>query len=262
MYFLLGMEKTDRLIDEIKIEVDRATAQSRRTGKPARRLKRLKEDDAKNLELKTRRVWRFGIDKRRDQSWFHRHSLMRDECKERSLYEKIYCARDDMEKRINGKLSSAISIALRGSFLEKGVVDDGMCCCAMRRSRCATRRSPSRPAAPFVSSCSRLVPIAVSEEDKYPALRRRTIPSRPTLGLDDRGARVVHGPRRDRPGARLFSILTTSRPRRSISPRTRRDRMGVTCASCRGCCVDRRRSARRDKVAAADSRQSAQPTQF
>ena len=56
-----------------------------------------------------------------------------------------------------------------------------------------------------------------------PALRRRTIPSQPTLGLDDRGARVVHGPRRDRPGARLFSILTTSRPRRSITDRLTTD---------------------------------------
>jgi Transposase DDE domain group 1 len=38
-HFLFGLAKTDRLIAEIKAELEGAAAQSRRTGKPARRFK-------------------------------------------------------------------------------------------------------------------------------------------------------------------------------------------------------------------------------
>ena len=39
VHFLFGLAKTDRLIAEIKAELEGAAAQSRRTGKPARRFK-------------------------------------------------------------------------------------------------------------------------------------------------------------------------------------------------------------------------------
>jgi hypothetical protein len=38
VHFLFGLAKTDRLIAEIKAELEGAAAQSRRTGKPARRI--------------------------------------------------------------------------------------------------------------------------------------------------------------------------------------------------------------------------------
>jgi hypothetical protein len=40
VHFLFGLAKTDRLIAEIKAELEQAAAQSRRTGKPARRFGR------------------------------------------------------------------------------------------------------------------------------------------------------------------------------------------------------------------------------
>jgi hypothetical protein len=106
-------------------------------------------------------------------------SLTRAECKARYLYEKVYCARGDMENRIKecqldlyaDRTSTATMRAnqLRLWFASMAYV----LLCALRRialhhtpfakapcaaSPCTTRRSPKRPAAPFVSSCSRSAP--------------------------------------------------------------------------------------------------------
>ena len=73
VHFLFGLAKTDRLIAEIKAELEGAAAQSRRTGKPARRFK--------DFRWMTRSSWKSpapgrgegGMDKRRGQSSLRRH---------------------------------------------------------------------------------------------------------------------------------------------------------------------------------------------
>ena len=44
VHFLFGLAKNDRLIAEIKTELDQAAVQSRRTGKPARRFRPIRPD--------------------------------------------------------------------------------------------------------------------------------------------------------------------------------------------------------------------------
>ena len=51
VHFLFGLAKTDRLIAEIEPELEGAAAQSRRTGKPARRFKDIQVDDAERAEV-------------------------------------------------------------------------------------------------------------------------------------------------------------------------------------------------------------------
>jgi hypothetical protein len=98
--FLFGLAKNDRLIAEIKTELDRAAAKSRRTGKPERRFK--------NFMWMTRRTWSRRRRIVAKAEWtqgeanprFVVTSLARGECKAKHLYEKVYCARGDMENRI------------------------------------------------------------------------------------------------------------------------------------------------------------------
>ncbi len=98
--FLLGLAKNDRLIAEIKTELDLAAAKSRRTGRPERRFK--------NFMWMTRRTWSRRRRVVAKAEWtqgeanprFVVTSLARYECKAKYLYEKVYCARGDMENRI------------------------------------------------------------------------------------------------------------------------------------------------------------------
>jgi hypothetical protein len=98
--FLFGLAKNERLIAAIKTELDLAAAKSRRTGRPERRFK--------NFMWMTRRTWSRRRRVVAKAEWtqgeanprFVVTSLARDECKAKYLYEKVYCARGDMENRI------------------------------------------------------------------------------------------------------------------------------------------------------------------
>src|SRR5204862_1342276 len=92
--------KTDRLIAEIKSELDRAAVQSRRTGKPARRFKDFKWTTRTSWSRVRRVVAKAEWTKDEANPRFVVTSLARAECKARYLYEKLYCARGDMENRI------------------------------------------------------------------------------------------------------------------------------------------------------------------
>jgi hypothetical protein len=100
VHFVLGLAKNDRLIAEIKDELAAAEKTSRRTGKPARRFKQFKWTTRRSWSRKRRVVakaeWTIGEANPR----FIVTSLARSECKARFLYEKVYCARGDMENRI------------------------------------------------------------------------------------------------------------------------------------------------------------------
>jgi hypothetical protein len=98
--FLFGLQQNVRLIAEIKDELARAEAKSRRTGKPERCFK--------SFMWKTRRTWSRSRRVVAKAEWtkgeanprFVVTSLRRDACKTKDLYEKVYCARGDMENRI------------------------------------------------------------------------------------------------------------------------------------------------------------------
>ena len=97
---LFGLAKTDRLIAEIRAELERAAAQSRRTGKPARRFKDFRWRTRTSWSRRRRVVAKAEWTKDEANPRFVVTSLSRAECKARYLYEKVYCARGDMENRI------------------------------------------------------------------------------------------------------------------------------------------------------------------
>jgi hypothetical protein len=100
VHFLFGLAKTDRLIAEIKAVLEQAAAQSRRTGKPARRFKDFRWRTRTSWSRARRVVAKAEWTKDEANPRFVVTSLTRAECKARYLYEKVYCARGDMENRI------------------------------------------------------------------------------------------------------------------------------------------------------------------
>jgi hypothetical protein len=98
--FLFGLAKTDRLVAEIESELEQAAAKSERTGKPARCFKdfvwRTRSSWSRQRRVVAKAEWTQGEANPR----FVVTSLTRAECKARYLYEKVYCARGDMENRI------------------------------------------------------------------------------------------------------------------------------------------------------------------
>jgi hypothetical protein len=98
--FLFGLAKNERLIAEIKTELDLVAAKSRRSGRTERRFK--------SFMWTTRRTWSRQRRIVAKAEWTHGDanprfvvtSLGRHECKAKYLYEKVYCARGDMENRI------------------------------------------------------------------------------------------------------------------------------------------------------------------
>ena len=98
--YVFGLAKNDRLISEIETELDRAEAESRRTGKPARRFKDFRWSTAKSGSCRRRVVAKAEWTRGEANPRFVVTSLKRSECKARYLYEKVYCARGDMENRI------------------------------------------------------------------------------------------------------------------------------------------------------------------
>jgi hypothetical protein len=98
--FLFGLAKNDRLIAEIKSDLDRAAAKSRRTGKPERYFKDFKWTTRSSWSRRRRVVAKAEWTQAEANPRFVVTSLARDACKAKYLYEKVYCARGDMENRI------------------------------------------------------------------------------------------------------------------------------------------------------------------
>ena len=98
--FLFGLAKNSRLVAEIEAELAQAAEQSRQTEKPARRFKDFTWQ-TRNSWSRERRVvakaeWTAGEANPR----FVVTSLAREGHEARHLYEKLYCARGEMENRI------------------------------------------------------------------------------------------------------------------------------------------------------------------
>jgi hypothetical protein len=100
VHFVLGLAKNDRLTTAIKDELAAAENMSRRTGKPARRFKQFQWTTRKSWSCERRVVAKAEWTQGEANPRFIVTSLTRAECKARYLYEKVYCARGDMENRI------------------------------------------------------------------------------------------------------------------------------------------------------------------
>ena len=98
--FLFGLAKNERLIAAIATELECAAAKSRRTGRSQRRFKSFIWTTRRTWSRSRRVIAKAECTKGEANPRFVVTSLTRAECKPRFLYEKIYCARGDMENRI------------------------------------------------------------------------------------------------------------------------------------------------------------------
>jgi DDE family transposase len=100
VHFLLGLAQNERLVAEIADELARAEVRSRRSGKPARSFKEFTWRTRRSWSRKRRVVAKAEFTSGEANPRFVVTSLKRAECKPKYLYEKLYCARGDMENRI------------------------------------------------------------------------------------------------------------------------------------------------------------------
>jgi hypothetical protein len=98
--FLFGLAKNARLNAEIETELGTAQEQSQRTGKPARRFKDFTWRTLKSWSRERRVVAKAEWTAGKANPRFVVTSLTRQEHQARHLYEKLYCARGEMENRI------------------------------------------------------------------------------------------------------------------------------------------------------------------
>jgi hypothetical protein len=98
--FLFGLAQNPRLIAEIKDELAQAEAKSRRIGKPARYFKEFRWKTRRSWSRERRVVGKAEFTTDEANPRFVVTSLKRAECKPKYLYEKVYCARGEMENRI------------------------------------------------------------------------------------------------------------------------------------------------------------------
>ena len=159
--FLFGLAGNERLVAEIETELDRVATKSRRTGQPERRFKTFMWMTRRSWSRRRRVVAKAEWTNGEEIPHFVVTSLRRDECKARHLYEKVYCARGDMENRIKecqldlyaDRTSTATMRATSGASGSTRWLMSCSAPCAASGSTTPTSRKP--PAAPSVSSCSR-----------------------------------------------------------------------------------------------------------
>jgi len=98
--YLFGLAKNSRLVGEIEGELAAAQEQSQKTEKPARRFKdftwQTRQSWSRERRVVAKAEWTGGEANPR----FVVTSLAREEHEARHLYEKLYCARGEMENRI------------------------------------------------------------------------------------------------------------------------------------------------------------------
>ena len=98
--FVFGLQQNDRLNAEIKDELAKAETKSRRSGKPARYFKEFKWTTRDSWRRERRVVAKAEFTGGEANPRFVVTSIRRAECKAKYLYEKVYCARGEMENRI------------------------------------------------------------------------------------------------------------------------------------------------------------------
>jgi hypothetical protein len=98
--FVFGLARNARLVEEISVELLQAEAEASATGKPARRFKDFRyatlDSGSRRRRVVAKAEWTNGEANPR----FIVTSLNKAETSARFLYEKVYCARGEMENRI------------------------------------------------------------------------------------------------------------------------------------------------------------------
>jgi Transposase DDE domain group 1 len=101
VHFLFGLQQNSRLNAEIARELERAEAKSRRSGRPERLFKDFMWMTLRESWSRRRRVvGKAEFTMEGPNPRYVVTSLKRAQCKTRYLYEKLYCARGEMENRI------------------------------------------------------------------------------------------------------------------------------------------------------------------
>jgi hypothetical protein len=96
--YLFGLARNRRLLEQIAAELQAAEAEHKQTGKPARRFK---DFTYTTLDSWSRRRRVIGKAEHLDKGANPRFIVTSlEECCARTLYEKVYCARGEMENRI------------------------------------------------------------------------------------------------------------------------------------------------------------------
>jgi Transposase DDE domain group 1 len=98
--YVFGLARNDRLEQALTSEVITATLESLRTGKPARCFKDFRYATRDSWSCERRVIGKAEVTGGEANPRFVVTSLKRSEAAARHLYEKIYCARGDMENRI------------------------------------------------------------------------------------------------------------------------------------------------------------------
>jgi hypothetical protein len=98
--YLFGLARNTRLVAEISAELAAARAESEHSGKPARRFRGFTWSTLDSWSRSRRVVAKAEWTQGEANPRFVVTSLGRDEAQARHLYEKIYCARGEMENRI------------------------------------------------------------------------------------------------------------------------------------------------------------------
>jgi len=98
--YLFGLARNTRLVAEIAADLATARAESEHTGKPARRFRDFTWSTLDSWSRPRRVVGKAEWTQGEANPRFVVTSLRHDEAEARHLYEKIYCARGEMENRI------------------------------------------------------------------------------------------------------------------------------------------------------------------
>ena len=98
--FVFGLARSARLVEELSIDLAWAEADTARTGQPARRCRDFRWSTLDGWSRRRRVVGKAEWTRGEADPRFIVTSLKPRECDPRTLYERIYCARGDMENRI------------------------------------------------------------------------------------------------------------------------------------------------------------------
>jgi hypothetical protein len=135
-HFVFELAQNDRLNAEITSELEAVKEKSERTRKPARRFKEFKWRTRKSWSRERRVVAKAEWTNGEANPRVVVISLKRAECKPRHLYEKVYCARRDMENR--SRSASSISMPIAPPPPPCGLTSRAcglrrwpMCCCTL-----------------------------------------------------------------------------------------------------------------------------------
>jgi hypothetical protein len=98
--FVFGLARNARLVEEISVELLQAEAEASATGKPARRFKDFRYATLDSWSRRRRVIGKAEWTKGEANPRFIVTSLSKAETNARFLYQKVYCARGEMENRI------------------------------------------------------------------------------------------------------------------------------------------------------------------